>query len=30
VRIDPALLDLPAEYKRQGVRDLIREEMVPE
>jgi hypothetical protein len=30
VRIDPALLELPEEYKRQGVRDLIREETAPE
>lgn len=29
VHVDPALLDLPAGYTRQGVRDVIREETAP-
>ena len=30
VRVDPKLLELPADYKRQGVRDVIREQTAPE
>ena len=30
VRIDPALLELPGDYKRQGVGDVIREQTAPE
>jgi hypothetical protein len=30
VRVNPALLELPPEYRRQGVRDVIRDETIPE
>ena len=30
VRVNPTLMDVPPEYRRQGVRDVIREETAPD